>query len=117
MTKPGRFYIPNAAPRIRTIDTSCRPPPEKTVDSFYHSPEYLEWREAVIARAGRQCEAREGASRCTVKEPAARLYADHVKEIKDGGAKLDTANGQALCAKHHAIKTAKERAKRFAQRF
>ena len=30
--------------------------PPKTAAPIYHSPEFRRWREAVIARAGRQCE-------------------------------------------------------------
>jgi hypothetical protein len=44
--------------------------------------------------------------------PYDRLYADHIVEIQDGGAILDPANGQMLCAKHHKIKTDAARAKR-----
>jgi hypothetical protein len=40
------------------------------------------------------------------------MYADHVKEIKDGGSVLDLSNGQALCHTHHERKTAREKMKR-----
>jgi 5-methylcytosine-specific restriction protein A len=39
------------------------------------------------------------------------MFADHIVEIKDGGALLDLRNGQCLCGSHHEIKTAQ--AKRF----
>ena len=37
---------------------------------------------------------------------------DHIVEINDGGAKLDTNNLMTLCARHHAQKTNFERKKR-----
>jgi hypothetical protein len=37
------------------------------------------------------------------------MFADHIVEIKDGGAQLDLANGQCLCFSHHEIKTAEAR--------
>jgi|TARA_R110000824_G_scaffold238460_1_gene427248 5-methylcytosine-specific restriction endonuclease McrA len=37
---------------------------------------------------------------------------DHIKEIKDGGSKLDQSNLMSLCHKHHSQKTNWERAKR-----
>jgi len=40
------------------------------------------------------------------------MFADHIIEIKDGGARLDPANGQSLCGKHHTIKTAEQKASR-----
>jgi uncharacterized protein YfaQ (DUF2300 family) len=47
---------------------------------------------------------------CGRKEP--RMFADHVVEIRDGGAPFDTANGQCLCGSHHTLKTNAERDKR-----
>ena len=42
----------------------------------------------------------------------AAVVADHVVPIKDGGARFDTANCQALCISHHNAKTASETARR-----
>ncbi len=42
------------------------------------------------------------------------MFADHIKEMQDGGAKLDPANGRCLCGCHHTKKTIQERAKRTA---
>ena len=44
------------------------------------------------------------------------LYADHIKERRDGGDLLDPENGQALCAAHHTRKTASERMRRLSDR-
>jgi hypothetical protein len=48
---------------------------EKT-DPIYLSPEYRQWRELVIQRAGRRCEWVEGGRRCLKAEPEHRLVAD-----------------------------------------
>jgi len=92
-------------PRIATIDTRCIKPPPKTVDAIYTTPQYREWRELVIARAGDRCEW-PGCCR------GGRLYADHRHELKDGGAPFDPENGWALCAVHHGRKSAAERTRR-----
>ena len=42
----------------------------------------------------------------------ARIYVDHIVELKDGGAPLDRENLIGLCAPCHSKKTARERAKR-----
>jgi hypothetical protein len=40
------------------------------------------------------------------------MFADHIREIGDGGAPFDLANGQCLCGAHHTRKTTATRAKR-----
>jgi hypothetical protein len=40
------------------------------------------------------------------------MFADHVVEVKDGGALYDVANGKCLCGSHHSAKTAQARAAR-----
>lgn len=96
----------NLPSRLRTADLSCARVPAKTADPLYATPEYKLWREAVIARADGRCQARG----CGRRER--RMFADHVVEVKDGGARFDPANGQCLCGSHHTAKTAAERAKR-----
>jgi hypothetical protein len=90
--------------------------PPKQVEPFYQSAPYLAWREYVITRAGRRCEAIDDNHRCDKAEPHHRLFADHITERRDGGSDLDPTNGQCLCAKHHAIKTSRARAARAADR-
>lgn len=94
---------------LRTLDLTTARPAPKRADPIYHSPEYQRWRAIVIERAGGRCQV------CGRSD--GRLYADHIREIKDGGAPFDPANGQALCHAHHQAKTAAERAKRMARRF
>lgn len=93
-----------ARPRLTSIDTRVARPAPKAVDAWYETPEHKAWAKAVIASDGGKCRVCGSTDR--------PLYADHIIEIKDGGAKLDPSNGQCLCAKHHGIKTAAERVKR-----
>src|SRR6185437_11918321 len=94
------------APRLGKLDTRSVRPPAKEADSFYLTPEYKRWRKLVIARAGGMCEQR-GCGRAE-----RRMFADHIKEIKDGGSPYDPANGQCLCGSHHTLKTVAMRARR-----
>ncbi len=82
---------------------SVQLPPKQRAD-IYGTPEHVAWSKHVRARAGYRCEV------CGTSE--GRMYADHIKEVKDGGRLLDLANGQCLCASHHQAKTMIERAKR-----
>jgi hypothetical protein len=45
------------------------------------------------------------------------MYADHVTELKDGGALLDLSNGRCLCASHHELKTLAMRFQRYSRQF
>ena len=78
--------------------------PPKQRAQIYGTPEHVAWSRAVVVRAGRQCQ------QCGTTH--GRMHADHIKEVKDGGALLDMANGQCLCHACHTVKTMIERAKR-----
>lgn len=93
-------------PRLATIDTGVARVPPKTVDPHYQSAGHLAWRAEVIRRAGGQCQG-DGCGRTGI-----RLFADHIHELRDGGAALDPANGRALCGSCHTAKTIAERARR-----
>jgi len=69
----------------------------KLVDSIYMTAEYALWAKKVKARAGYRCEL------CGRSEE--RMFADHIKEIKDDGSFLDIRNGQCLCGSCHTKKT------------
>lgn len=98
--------------RLRTTDTRRLKPAPKRKDSIYDTPEFRQWRSAVINRAGGRCEAMAEGKRCSKAAPRHRMFADHKVEIKDGGAPFDPDNGQCLCGSHHGAKTAKARAAR-----
>jgi len=92
-------------PRVAIADLrTVKPPSTQGSDlAHYRTPEHRAWREAVIARAGGRCEL-PGCGRAD-----GRMYADHIRELKDGGAPLDLANGQCLCPSHHSLKSARAR--------
>jgi 5-methylcytosine-specific restriction protein A len=98
--------------RLPTLETRTTPALEKTAQPIYQTPAYRIWREAVIARAGRRCEAVGQSGRCRKAEPGHRMFADHKHEVRDGGALYDPANGECLCGSHHSAKTAAARAAR-----
>jgi hypothetical protein len=99
-------------PRLTTADYRTARLPPKEADPELRTPEHLAWRSAVIARAGGRCEWITNGIRCEKAEPTHRMYADHIDERSDGGARYDTRNGRCLCAVHHTRKTAAARAKR-----
>jgi 5-methylcytosine-specific restriction enzyme A len=99
-------------PRLRSAAPLVRLPPKQKA-SIYNTPEFQAWRAAVIARAAGRCEAVDRfGHRCSKAAPHHRVYADHIVELRDGGHPFDVANGQALCASHHTMKTMVARARR-----
>lgn len=100
---------------IKTIDTRTVRPPAKKADAELLTTAHRQWAEAVKRRAGYRCEAIEGGARCGVQAPA-RLFADHIKERRDGGEALDIDNGQCMCSSHHVRKTVAARADRMADK-
>jgi 5-methylcytosine-specific restriction protein A len=85
--------------RAKVYDTFYR---DEELDKFYHSKV---WRRVRILqlKSSPVCEI------CKIK-PA--VIVDHIKEIKDGGSKLDFDNLQSLCRECHNTKTYKEKLKR-----
>ena len=97
----------------RLADSRPVRPEAKKADPAYLTPEHRVWREIVISRAGRRCEATvKTGQRCQKAEPKHRMFADHVVEVSDGGARYDPKNGRCLCGSHHTSKTAQARADR-----
>ncbi len=105
----GRLTI--AKPRIPVTKTGpfANAPTKKRTDSIYGTAAHRHWRAQVIQRARGRCE---GKQHQGPNPPEGRLYADHIIELKDGGAPFDVTNGQALCHSCHEAKGAAERAKR-----
>lgn len=93
--------IRTAGPRIAAIDTAGG-----AFRAHYRTSDHVAWAKAVKARDNYHC------VRCGAGGDGVRLYADHVVELADGGAKLDVANGQTLCAPCHAAKTQRAKAAR-----
>ena len=102
---------------VRAVDTRTVRLPPKVKAEVYTTSQYRAWVIQVIARAGGRCEYRDHhGHRCSKEWPEHTVYADHVVELKDGGALLDINNGQCLCASHHTIKTMAARYRRHSSR-
>jgi 5-methylcytosine-specific restriction enzyme A len=104
--------------RVSTMDPRRVLPPPKQADPYYTSTAHQLWRDAVIAKASGRCEFvdTETGKRCAKAVPRYRMFADHIKERRDGGDPLLQANGQCLCGAHYTAKTAQERARRAFER-
>jgi 5-methylcytosine-specific restriction protein A len=102
----ARRRLATIGPRIPLFDARAVKPPPKKAAAIYHTSEYAVWREAVIANAGGMCQW-PGCGRAEQ-----RMYADHIIELEDGGARFDVNNGQCLCGSHHTRKTLDARARR-----
>lgn len=100
----NRLRLNTAKPRLRTVNTAIVRSAPKQTDPLYRTPEYKQWRANVIDRAGNRCQD-EGPH-------SGPLHADHLVEIKDGGAPFDPRNGICRCQACHNRKTAKARAVR-----
>lgn len=111
-----RSRVATLRPRIATLDLRTAPPAPKRADEELLTPDHRRWRAIVIARAGRRCEwIDDNGFRCEKSEANGdRMFADHIKERRDGGAPFDPNNGRCLCGQHHTIKTNAERAARLA---
>ena len=90
-----------APPMLRAANLSAAQLPPKTADAWYLTPEHRAWAKEVLRRSGFRCQG-EGCGRRGV-----RLFANHIREIKDGGDRLDLANGEALCGSCHTKVTAR----------
>ena len=94
-------------PLVGVLDTSIAHEPPKRADSFYTSPEWRTLMTVIRTKRPACCE------KCG--RTGTRLFGDHIKEIKDGGARLDERNIQLLCGSCHTSKTNKARAERYAR--
>lgn len=92
------------APRLATLNTAIAAPPPKVAEPFYLSAEWRKLIDNIKRERGDKCE--------DCPRHGVRLFGDHIKELKDGGAKLDPRNVRLRCGRCHTIKTNAERAKR-----
>jgi 5-methylcytosine-specific restriction enzyme A len=99
-------------PLLHPADLRAVRPPPRQPEPHYNTAAHAAWAREVIRRAGARCEAIDHGMRCTKAAPFDRLFADHVVELRDGGAPLDPQNGRCLCGAHHTRKTNEARAKR-----
>jgi len=101
--------IKTAPPRLTAADTRRVKPPAKTADPFYLSREWRALMARIIATRGRRCQDQHHRG---PHDPAARIYGDHIRELRDGGAPLDERNVMLRCASCHTRKTMEARAGR-----
>src|SRR5687767_9385044 len=90
-------------PLVPILDLRVAQPAAPFRSQHYFTPAHRAWSREVIARAGYICQ--DPDCQTPKRGRGKRLYADHVKELKDGGAPLDLANGMARCAQCHGRKT------------
>jgi 5-methylcytosine-specific restriction protein A len=96
-------------PRLRTFDTSRVKVEPKQKASPYYDSRWVELRGEIVRQRGSACEDPE-------HDPAlprrGRVIADHIIELKDGGALLDPRNVMLRCSRCHGRKTMQARARR-----
>jgi hypothetical protein len=98
-------------PRIPTMDTRRAKPAQRVPDPIYSSAAHRRWRDEILRRAGGRCQD----PACRTPDRATRIYADHIVELKDGGA-FDLSNGLGRCGSCHTRKTLMARAARARRR-
>lgn len=101
--------VKTLARRVKPLDTRTAKTPEKRADPFYQSGAWPRFIAAIIAKRGRKCEDRWCETPCG---PWAIIIGDHIREMQDGGAKLDENNALLRCQACHNRKTAEVRAER-----
>lgn len=77
-----------------------------TGEKFYHSPAWRNLRNKFITENPlcRMC-----LDNGVINDGGGdKMFVDHIIPIRKGGARLDEANLQTLCRRHHAQKTGKE---------
>jgi hypothetical protein len=110
----ARNRIPTLGSRIATLDTRKAKPLPKKADPHYQTAEHEEWAEFVKKRAGYRCEHVDDGRRCwRSAEKGYRMYADHIKDIKDRpDLALDRDNGRCACSSHNVRAGIQARANR-----
>lgn len=103
---------------LRSVGQKLRPsrafklqPAAKRVDPFYVSSEWRALMEAIKRQRGNRCEDPE--HRTEHPRSGVRIYGDHIRELKDGGAPFDPCNVMLKCPPCHQRKTAAERVRRY----
>ena len=84
----AKIPLQNVKAKVAAFDIGRVKRAPKVADAVYRTPEHRAWAKAVIRRDG---------FRCRYCGSRKNLVADHIVEVKDGGAALDIDNGQCLC--------------------
>jgi 5-methylcytosine-specific restriction endonuclease McrA len=94
-------------PPLKAIDTRTARPVPKAYQPVYYNKAWRRLVAQLKLERGEHCQA--------CGKYATYLEADHIVELKDGGAALDPANVRLLCRPCHARKTNKARGERMAR--
>ncbi|HEY0182339.1 MAG TPA: HNH endonuclease signature motif containing protein [Rhodopila sp.] len=98
------------APMVVCQDVRIARPGPKVADPFYLSLAWRSLMSRLIAERGRRCA--DCGRTHNLDGSSVRIFGDHVRELRDGGAPLDPTNVRLLCGSCHSLKTAKARAAR-----
>lgn len=93
--------------RVGSVPAKIRPP-IKRADAFYESAQWRALAKAIKSQRGYVCED----CACDGRGREWLIHADHVVEIRDGGAALDPLNIRLRCQGCHNGKTAREAMRR-----
>lgn len=112
MARPSRqpAKLTMLAPRFGTLDPRTARPAPKVAAPFYTTPEWRGLMARLLKERGRRCEDP------SCGRTGTRIFGDHIRELKDGGAALDPRNIRLLCGSCHTAKTNRARAARTAAR-
>ncbi len=118
MTRPKlRMLSPGAKARTVSLGAPVRTlgaaPAVKRAADFYGSAEWKALVAKVIKARGRRCQ--DVNCRTPHRGQGRRIYADHIHELRDGGAPLDERNIFLRCGPCHMRKTAAVREARAAR--
>jgi 5-methylcytosine-specific restriction enzyme A len=104
-----RVRLAQLPQRVAVYDTRAVKPAVKVAEGFYLSRPWRSLVAGLLAQRGRRCEA---CGRTGEGGKPVRIFADHIRELVDGGAALDPRNVRLMCGSCHTTKTLAERAKR-----
>jgi 5-methylcytosine-specific restriction enzyme A len=95
--------------KVRTINTSKLRQTPKQKASSYYDPAWIALRARIVEQRSSVCQ---DVDHDPARPRRGRVIADHVIELKDGGALLDPRNVLLRCPICHGRKTMAERAAR-----
>ena len=110
-----RYRLTTSPARLSMRDTRSIKPPAKATDPLYLSPEWRALMARLIRERGRCCQEC-GRTHEDDGRPI-RIYGDHIRELRDGGAPFDPINIRLLDGGCHNKKTQAEKARRLSERF
>jgi hypothetical protein len=99
----------SSRPRLASSPPRLAARPKQAIGFGGFDYRSAEWK-ALKARRRMDADYRKGCGKCGA---SGRLILDHVVELRDGGAPLDSANTEWLCPSCHGAKTEQRKRQRF----